>query len=99
MSTRSLTTCWVFLTCFRRLDDPKQTLQLLLKPQISHLPSDTLSVYLQAALKVFGHWAAELSMRWNGDLLSGAQEQVAQVLSSINLFLSNDNVEVQERVG
>ncbi|KAF8330859.1 adaptin N terminal region-domain-containing protein [Cantharellus anzutake] len=79
------------------LSDPIGTLKLLFKQQVSRLPGEIIAVYLQATLKIFGHWAAELSKQWREDSLSEAQKQVDQMLSSITLFISSDNVEVQER--
>ena len=62
------------------------------------LPEETIAVYLQSALKVFGHWAAEVSKRWDENLLAEVKGQVEIVLSNLDRFVSSSYIEVQERV-
>ena len=83
---------------FRELAEPQKLLGHLLKPAIAHLASDTIGVYLQAVLKTFGVWAAELSQTWDNDDISKVKATVNEVVEGLRPFTSNANVEVQERV-
>ncbi len=62
------------------------------------LPPDIVAVYLQAAIKVFGSWAAELADRWDDADLPKVKAVVDSVTASLSRFASNTDIEVQERV-
>jgi len=82
----------------RELSDPQRTIALLLQPNVALLPTETIAVYLQSALKVFGHWAAEVSNRWDEEFLPETKRQVDEIMASLQTFVSSQYVEVQERV-
>ena len=71
----------------------------LLRPEIANLRPDIIAVYIQAALKIFGFWAAELAQRWQDDRLSEVKGIVEHVVSQIQELTSSFHIEVQERVG
>lgn len=66
---------------------------------ISNLNPDTVQLYLQATVKVFGFWASELAQRWDNDDLSKVKEVVDFIVSRMTDFASSPDIEVQERVG
>lgn len=92
---------WLTLTeldTYSELTNPQAVLDILLQPNVTLLPEDTLAVYLQSTLKVFGHWAAEISKRWDEDYLPETKRQVDEILSNLGRFVSNEHIEIQERV-
>lgn len=82
----------------RELADPQKLLTYLLQPRVLGLPPDTIAVYLQATTKVFGVWASELAERWDGDDLPKVKNIVESTIERLGDFVSNPNIEVQERV-
>ena len=82
----------------RELAEPQKLLSYLLQPRVLTLPTDIISVYLQAAIKVFGSWAAELADRWDDEDLSQVRSTVDTVVEQVSIFASNADIEVQERV-
>ena len=80
------------------LAEPQKLLTYLLQPKILALPPDTIAVYLQSALKVFGSWSAELADQRDDDDLPKVKDVVSAVLQSISDFASNPDIEIQERV-
>ena len=62
------------------------------------LSPDTIAVYLQSALKVFGSWSAEVADQWDDDELPKVKGIVSTVLERIADFASHQDIEVQERV-
>lgn len=87
-----------FLVMFREISDPPKILSYLLQPSTSSLPSETISVYIQAAFKIFGHWVADLAARWNEDYLAEIKQAVEMMVGSLQSFVQSENIEVQERV-
>lgn len=83
----------------RELAEPQKLLTYLLQPKVLILAPDIISVYLQAAIKVFGSWTAELADRWDDDDLPKVRETVDTVVQRVSAFASNPDIEVQERVG
>lgn len=73
-------------------------MQYLLQPDIVSLTPDTIAVYIQAAAKIFGYWAAEIAERWSEDDLSEVKSVVEEVVSRVNDFVGSPHTEVQERV-
>jgi AP-3 complex subunit delta-1 len=55
-------------------------------------------VYIQAVVKIFGYWAAELAQRWDEDDLPEVKDVVETVMERVNNFASSPHIEVQERV-
>ena len=83
---------------FRELAEPQKLLTYLLHPSISILAADTVQLYLQAAVKVFGFLASELAQRWDNDDLPKIREVVDLIISRMTDFASSSDIEVQERV-
>ncbi|KAK7464464.1 AP-3 complex subunit delta [Stygiomarasmius scandens] len=79
------------------LQDPQKLLPLLLQPEISNLSPDIISVYIQAATKIFGFWAADLASRWSDDDLQQVKDLVQLVLTGVGKFVASPHIEVQER--
>lgn len=80
------------------LSEPQKLLNYLLQPAVLNLASDTIAVYLQAALKIFGNWCADLADRWDDDDLPRVKGVVDSMVERIADFASNPDIEVQERV-
>ncbi|EIM92407.1 Adaptor protein complex AP-3 delta subunit, partial [Stereum hirsutum FP-91666 SS1] len=79
------------------LAEPHKLLTYLLHTSISNLTADTIQVYLQAAIKVFGFWASELAQRWDNDDLPKVKDVVDMIVSRMSDFASSPDIEVQER--
>lgn len=84
--------------CASELAEPQKLLSHLLQPGINTLPPDVVAVYVQAAMKVFGSWAAELAERWDDDDLPRVQGVVGDILERLQSFAAHPDIEVQERV-
>lgn len=81
------------------LVDPQKLLPLILQPEISNISPDIISVYIQAATKVFGFWATEVAQRWTDDDIHEVKSVVQLVIERVSPFVSSPHIEVQERVG
>lgn len=82
----------------RELAEPQKLLTHLLQPRVLILDTETIAVYVQAALKIFGVWTAELADRWDNDDLPKVKGMVDNVVEQLGEFVSNSDIEVQERV-
>ncbi|CDO73429.1 hypothetical protein BN946_scf185013.g63 [Trametes cinnabarina] len=83
--------------CPSELAEPQKLLSYLLQSRISSLPPDVVAVYLQASLKVFGSWAAELAESWDDDDLPRVQGTVNDIVERLSDFVTHPDIEVQER--
>ena len=83
---------------FSELADPQKLLTYLLQPRVLTLDPAIISVYLQAAIKVFGSWAADLADRWDDEDLPKVRNTVDTLVDRVREFASNPDIEVQERV-
>ncbi|TFY81023.1 hypothetical protein EWM64_g2988 [Hericium alpestre] len=88
---------WICGEYCGELAEPHKILPYLLQPSISTLPPETIEMYLQAATKVFGYWAAELFRHWDDDDLPKVRDAVESIIERMNDFTSNPDIEVQER--
>ncbi|KAI0964144.1 hypothetical protein AcW1_001032 [Taiwanofungus camphoratus] len=88
---------WICGEYCSELAEPQKLLAYTLQPSIVTLTPDIIAVYLQAAMKVFGSWAAELADRWDDDDLSKVKNVVDMVLGRVGDFATNPDIEVQER--
>ncbi|KAJ3813936.1 adaptin N terminal region-domain-containing protein [Lentinula aff. lateritia] len=79
------------------LTDPQKLLPLILQPGISNLSPDIVAVYIQAATKIFGFYAAEVAQRWIDDDLHEVKAVVQMVIERVGPFVSSSHIEVQER--
>ncbi|KAJ3755997.1 adaptin N terminal region-domain-containing protein [Lentinula raphanica] len=79
------------------LTDPQKLLPLILQPEISNLAPDTIAVYIQAAKKIFGFYAAELAQQWTDDDLNSVKTTVQMVIDRLSPFIGSPHIEVQER--
>lgn len=89
---------WFTVAFTREFSDTRKVIPSLLSLDPSALPSDTVSVYLQSAAKIFGAWAADLATRWDEDDLPEVKEQVEFIISKLRVFAGSPDFEVQERV-
>lgn len=88
---------WICGEYCGELAEPQKLLTYLLQPGIVVLQSETMAVYLQAAMKVFGHWAADQADRWDSDDLPKVRDIVDMVLDRLGDFVTHVDTEVQER--
>lgn len=80
------------------MKDAHRVIGHLIQPAVRLLPPETIAVFLQAAMKVFGHWAAEVAAEWNDDAhLAPARRTVDELVAALEPFAANEDVEVQER--
>ena len=82
----------------REIAEPQKLLPYLLQPNVSHLASETIGAYLQAAIKLFGTWSMDLSQDWDSGKIQDAREVVDSLISRLKDFTSHSEIEVQERV-
>jgi AP-3 complex subunit delta-1 len=83
----------------RELAEPQKLLTYILQPEVSRLSPDTIAVYIQAATKIFGFWAAELAERWTDEDLTEVKGILDLIVSRVTEFVISPHIEVQERVG
>lgn len=88
---------WICGEYCSELTDPQKLLTYLLQPSILNLAPDTIAVYIHAATKIFGYWAAEIAQRWDDELLPDVKSVVDMVIERIGDFNSSPHIEVQER--
>ncbi|KAI0756396.1 adaptin N terminal region-domain-containing protein [Daedaleopsis nitida] len=88
---------WICGEYCSELADPHKLLSYLLQQRIVALPADVVAVYLHAAMKVFGSWAAELADRWDDDDLPKVRSVVDDVVERLASFATHPDIEVQER--
>lgn len=91
--------CKLIIPCRRELTEPQKLLAYILQPEISRLSPETIAVYIQAATKIFGFWAAELAERWTDEDLTEVKGIVDLVVSRVTGLVISPHIEVQERVG
>ncbi|CAK5264345.1 unnamed protein product, partial [Mycena citricolor] len=88
---------WICGEYCSELADPQKLLPYLLQPGIATLQSDIIAVYIHASSKIFGYWAGQVAERWDEEDLVEVKSAVELILSSVGEFVSNTDVEVQER--
>ncbi|TFK68252.1 Adaptor protein complex AP-3 delta subunit [Pluteus cervinus] len=88
---------WICGEHCRELTDPQQLLPYFFTAEVSHLTPDIIAVYIQAATKIFGYWAAELAERWDNEMLPELKEVVEAIVESVTEFSGSTHIEVQER--
>jgi len=88
---------WICGENCREIAEPQKLLPHLLQPNVSLLPSVTIGVYIQAAVKLFGTWSIELSQDWDSGKIQDIREVVDTVISRLKNFTSHHEIEVQER--
>lgn len=82
----------------REIAEPQKLLPHLLQPNVSLLAPEIIGAYLQAAVKLFGAWAMELSQNWDNERLREVREVVDMLISQLKTFTSHYEIDVQERV-
>ncbi|KIJ53612.1 hypothetical protein M422DRAFT_222276 [Sphaerobolus stellatus SS14] len=88
---------WICGEYSREISDPPKILTYLLQPSTLTLPCETVCIYIQAALKIFGSWAVNLASRWSNDFLPELKQTIDMALSGLQSFVSSEDIEVQER--
>ncbi|EPT03380.1 hypothetical protein FOMPIDRAFT_1022378 [Fomitopsis schrenkii] len=79
------------------LAEPQKLLPHLLQPGLVALDPEIVAVYLQAATKVFGYWAAEQAGTFELDDLPRIRDAVDVALERAGTFATSPDIEVQER--
>ncbi|KAG6842376.1 hypothetical protein C0991_007506 [Blastosporella zonata] len=88
---------WVCGEYCDELAEPHKLLPYLLQPEVSNLAPEIIAVYIQAATKIFGSWAASVAQRWEDDDLLDVKNVVEQLTSRLSELVSNPHIDVQER--
>jgi hypothetical protein len=88
----------VITMCNSEIAEPQKLLPHLLQPNVSLLSSETIGVYIQTAVKLFGAWSIELSQNWDNGKIQDVREVVDTLISRLKNFTSHPEAEVQERV-
>ncbi|KAI0783126.1 Adaptor protein complex AP-3 delta subunit [Abortiporus biennis] len=88
---------WICGEYCSELAEPQKLLTYLLQARVLSLAPETIAVYLQAAMKVFGVWAADLAERWDNDDLPKVKNVVETMIERLQDFVSSADIEVQER--
>ncbi|KAF4604673.1 AP-3 complex subunit delta [Pleurotus pulmonarius] len=90
---------WICGEYCSELAEPQKLIPYFLRPEMSNLTPDIIAVYLHAAVKVFGYWAAELAQRWSwaNDDLPDVKEIVESMVVGMKEFVTSPHIEVQER--
>ncbi|KAH9929816.1 adaptin N terminal region-domain-containing protein [Fomitopsis serialis] len=79
------------------LAEPQKLLPHLLQPGLVALDPEIVAVYLQAATKVFGYWAAEQANTFESEDLPKIRDAVDMTLERAGEFATSPDIEVQER--
>lgn len=82
----------------RELSEPQKLIPYLIQAEITNLAPDIIAMYIQAATKIFGFWAAELAQQWDDNNLPEVKETVETILTGMRQLVNNRHIEVQERV-
>ncbi|KAJ6575471.1 adaptin N terminal region-domain-containing protein [Mycena capillaripes] len=88
---------WICGEYCSELAEPQKLLPYLLQAEIATLLPEIIAVYIQATSKIFGHWVAEIAQRWDDEDLPEVKSMVDLILGRVREFVSNSDVEVQER--
>ncbi|KAI9513115.1 adaptin N terminal region-domain-containing protein [Russula earlei] len=88
---------WICGENSREIAEPQKLLPHLLQPNVSLLAPETIGVYLQTAVKLFGAWSMELSQNWDNGRLQDVREVVDTLISRLKTFTSHFEIDVQER--
>lgn len=79
------------------LSSPLSTIHNLLPPSLAHSSPQLIALSIQAAAKVFGHYAAHVSNSWNVEAHQELKNLVASITSGLAPFVTSPHIEVQER--
>ncbi|KII93311.1 hypothetical protein PLICRDRAFT_672814 [Plicaturopsis crispa FD-325 SS-3] len=88
---------WICGEYCGELADPQKLLAYILQPSIDSLSPDIIAVYIQAATKIFGFWAADIAERWDDDDLAQVKEVVDTIIGRVSEFVTSPHIDVQER--
>ncbi|KAJ7459062.1 adaptin N terminal region-domain-containing protein [Mycena galericulata] len=88
---------WICGEYCSELAEPQKLLPYLLQSEVANLLPEIIAVYIQATSKIFGNWAAEVAQRWDDDDLPEVKSMVDLIIGRLREFVSNSDVEVQER--
>ncbi|KAH0591305.1 AP-3 complex subunit delta-1 [Termitomyces sp. J132] len=88
---------WVCGEYCEELAEPHKLLSYLLHPGVSSLSPEIVVVYIQAATKIFGTWAASVAQRWEEEDLAEVKNVVEQLKNRFSGLLSSPHIDVQER--
>ncbi|XP_063056682.1 AP-3 complex subunit delta-1 isoform X2 [Engraulis encrasicolus] len=86
---------WICGEFSEHLEDPKQTLEAMLRPKVATLPGHIQAVYVQNAAKLFA--TVLKGQEGNPDAQAVTQETSQLMIERLPLFVQSANLEVQER--
>ncbi|KIY50457.1 Adaptor protein complex AP-3 delta subunit, partial [Fistulina hepatica ATCC 64428] len=88
---------WICSECASELSEPQEVITQLLRPEVMDVKPDIIVAFIQAAMKIFGHAAANMADQWDEEYLPDIKAVVANFLSRVNDFAHHPDIEVQER--
>ncbi|GLB43563.1 putative part of the AP-3 complex, an adaptor-related complex which is not clathrin-associated [Lyophyllum shimeji] len=88
---------WICGEYCDELAEPQKLLPNLLQPDVASLSPEIIAVYIQAATKIFGSWAADVAQRWEDDDMLQVKSVVEQLTTRFSELVSSPHIEVQER--
>ncbi|CAA7268078.1 unnamed protein product [Cyclocybe aegerita] len=88
---------WICGEYCQELSEPQNILPYLLQPGTNKLSPDSLAMYIQAAVKIFGFWVEDLATRWADDRLPEVKQGVESILTRLKELAGSQHIEVQER--
>ncbi|KAK4685786.1 hypothetical protein P7C73_g4354, partial [Tremellales sp. Uapishka_1] len=88
---------WVCGEYASSLASPLSAISSILSPTLPSSSSSLIALSIQAAAKIFGFHAANVSTSWSGDLSAETKNLVISIKKGLEPFLHWSEIEVQER--
>lgn len=88
---------WVCGEYWEFVENPRIIIPLLLRPSLSTCSTLTAATCIHNGVKLFAHWAASLSDKWNADCLEEVKNMAALVVERLPAYAQSPNCEVSER--
>ncbi|XP_064424430.1 AP-3 complex subunit delta-1 [Latimeria chalumnae] len=85
---------WICGEFSEHLQEPRQTLEAMLKPKVATLPGHIQAVYVQNAVKLY---ASVLQQKEDSGEKQGAEEVTQLLIDRLPQFIQSADLEVQER--
>ncbi|KAI8380160.1 adaptin N terminal region-domain-containing protein [Blakeslea trispora] len=79
------------------LEDIPSTLECMLLPQVTKLPTKVQTIYVHSVIKIFAYWATELMPQWNAELQHEFLKVTHVMHDKMDMFVHSSDLEVQER--
>lgn len=88
---------WVCGEYWEFVENPRIIIPLLLRPSLSTCSTLTAAACLHNGVKLFAHWAASLSDKWDASCLEEVKNMAALVVERLPAYAQSPNCEVSER--